>query len=55
MDNDYIDNEKTMEDNSVDKRESSNAGKDIKKEMHRFEEKIKSGEPPAGNATRSEE
>jgi hypothetical protein len=55
MDNDHVDNEKTVEDSSVDKLESSDVGKDIKKEMHRYEAKIKSGEAPAGDASRSEE
>jgi hypothetical protein len=48
-------NNKTAEDNSVDKRKSHNIGEDIKKGMDRFEAKIKSGETPAGDATRSEE
>ena len=55
MDQDSVDNEKAMEDNSVDERKSSDAIKDIKKEMHRYEEKMKSGETPAGDTTRSEE
>jgi hypothetical protein len=33
----------------------TDAIKDIKKGMHRYEEKIKSGETSAGDTTRSEE
>ena len=55
MDKDYVDNKKAVEENSVNERRSSDASKDIKREMHRFEEKIKSGEAPAGDTTRSEE
>ena len=55
MDKDSINNKKAVKDNSVDERKSSDAIKDIKKEMHRYEEKIISGETPAGDTTRSEE
>jgi hypothetical protein len=56
MDKDHVDNKKeAVKDNSVDERKSSDAIKDIKKEMDTFEEKIKSGEAPAGDSTRSEE
>jgi hypothetical protein len=55
MDKDSVDNEKAVEGNSVDERKSSDAIKDIKKEMHRYEEKMKSGETSAGDTTRSEE
>jgi hypothetical protein len=55
VDKDNSGNNKTAEDNSVDKRKSHNTGEDIKKGMDRFEMKIKSGEAPAGDATRSEE
>jgi hypothetical protein len=48
-------NNKTAEDNSVDKQKSRNTSEDIKKGMDRFETKIKSGKTPAGDATRSEE
>lgn len=51
----YNRNNKTAENNSVDKQKSYNTGEDIKKGMDRFEAKIKSGETPAGDATRSEE
>ena len=55
MDKDSVDNKKAVEDNSVEERKSSDAIKDIKKEMNRYEEKIKSGETSAGDTTRSEE
>ncbi len=55
MDKDHVDNKKAVKDISVDERKSSDAIKDIKKEMDRYEEKIKSGEAPAGDSTRSEE
>jgi hypothetical protein len=55
MDKDYVDDKKAVEDNSFDERKSSDASKNIKKDMDRFEEKIKSGDAPAGDATRSEE
>lgn len=55
MDNDSVHNKKAVKDNSSDERKSSDAIKDIKKEMHRYEEKMKSGETPAGDTTRSEE
>lgn len=41
-------------DNSVDE-QKSDTSKDIKKGMDRYEEKIKSGEAPAGDATSSDE
>jgi len=51
-----VDNKKAVEDNSVDERKSLDASKDIKKEIQRYEEKIRSGEAPVGgDATRSEE
>ena len=55
MDNDSVHNKKAVKDNSADERKSSDAIKDIKKEMHRYEEKIKSGETSVGDTTRSEE
>ena len=55
MDKDHVNNEEAVEDNSVDKRKSSDASNDIKKEMHKYEEKIKSGEAPEGDTTRAEE
>ena len=55
MDREPVDNKKAVDDNSVEERKSSDAIKDIKKEMHRYEEKMKSGETPAGDTTRSEE
>jgi hypothetical protein len=55
MDKDHIDNKKAAKDTSLDERKSSDAIKDIKKEMDMFEKKIKSGEAPAGDSTRSEE
>jgi len=49
-------NNKTAGDNSVDEPKSkSNTSKDIKKGMDRCEAKIKSGEAPTGDATRSDE
>ncbi len=53
MDKDY-ENDRSAEDNSVDKL-NSDTSKDIKKGMDRYEAKIKSGEPPAGDATSSDE
>jgi hypothetical protein len=47
-------NNKTAKDSSIDERKSDTS-KDIKKRMDRFEEKIKSEEAPAGDATRSDE
>ena len=47
-------NNKTAEDNSPDE-PKSDTSKDIKKGMDRYEAKIKSGETPAGDATRSDE
>jgi hypothetical protein len=47
-------NNKTAGDNSVDE-PKSNTSKDIKKGMDRYEAKIKSGEAPTGDATRSDE
>ena len=44
---------KTAEDNSLDE-PKSDTSKDIKKGMDRYEAKIKSGETPAGDATRSD-
>ena len=55
MDKDSVHNKKAVKDNSADERKSSDAIKDIKKEMHRYEEKMKSGETSAGDTTRSEE
>jgi hypothetical protein len=55
MDKDSVHNEKAVKDNSADERKSSDAIKDIKREMHRYEEKIKSGETSVGDTTRSEE
>jgi hypothetical protein len=58
MDKDYYQNEKTARDES-DEKQKSDTGKDIKKGMDRYEERIKSvaeGEaPPTGDSTRSEE
>jgi hypothetical protein len=48
-------NNKTAEDNLIDKRKSDNTSKDIKNGMERFEAKIRSREAPAGDATRSDE
>ena len=53
MDKDY-ENDRTVRDNSVDE-QKSDTSKDIKKGMDRYEEKIKSGEAPAGDATSSDE
>ena len=53
MDKDYQ-HEKTARGKSV-KEQKSDTGKDIKKRMDIFEQKIKSGEAPAGDATRSDE
>ena len=53
MDKDYEKN-KTAGDSSDDE-QISDTSKDIKKGMDRYEAKIKSGEAPAGDATRSEE
>jgi hypothetical protein len=47
-------NNKTVRDNSVDKRKSD-TNKDIKNGMDRFEANIKSGEAPASDPTRSDE
>jgi hypothetical protein len=48
-------NNKTAKDNSVDERKLHNTSKDIKNGMDRYESKIKSGEAPAGDTTRSDE
>jgi hypothetical protein len=48
-------NNKTAADNLVHERKSDNTSKYIKNGMDRFEAKIKSGEAPAGDATRSDE
>jgi hypothetical protein len=48
-------NNKTKRHNSINDEQESDIGKNIKKGMDRFEEKIRSGEAPAGDATRSEE
>jgi hypothetical protein len=53
VDKDY-ENDRTARDNSVDE-QKSDTSKDIKKGMDRYEEKIKSGEAPAGDATSSDE
>jgi hypothetical protein len=55
MDKDSVHNKNAVKDNSADEPKSSDAIKDIKKEMHRYEEKIKSGETSVGDTTRSEE
>jgi hypothetical protein len=47
-------NNKTSKDNLVDEQKSGTS-KDIKNGMDRFEAKIKSGEAPAGDTTRSDE
>jgi hypothetical protein len=47
-------NNNTTGDNSVEEGKSDTS-KNIKKGMDRFEEKIKTGEAPAGDATRSDE
>lgn len=47
-------NDNTAGDNSDEERKSGTS-KDIKKRMDRYEERIKSGEAPAGDATRSDE
>jgi hypothetical protein len=54
VDKDNEKNNNTTGDNSVEERKSDTS-KDIKKGMDRFEEKIKTGEAPAGDATRSDE
>lgn len=56
MDKDHENNNnnKTAGDNSVDE-PKSDTSKDIKKGMDRYEAKIKSGEAPTGDATRSDE
>jgi hypothetical protein len=56
MDKDHKNNNnnKTAGDNSVDK-PKSDTRKDIKKGMDRYEAKIKSGEAPTGDYTRSDE
>ena len=57
MDKDYKNNNnnnKTAGDNSVDE-PKSDTSKDIKKGMDRYEAKIKSGEAPTGDVTRSDE
>jgi hypothetical protein len=46
--------DKTAKDNPVDEQDSDTT-KDIEKRMDRFEAKINAGEPPAGDATRSDE
>ena len=48
-------NNKIARDNAVYELESENTSKDIKNRMDRFEAKIKSGEAPADDATRSDE
>jgi hypothetical protein len=53
MDKDYRNN-KTTRDNPVDEQDSATS-RDIKKGMDKFEAKIKAGEAPAGDATRSDE
>jgi hypothetical protein len=55
MDKDHKNNNSnTAGDNSVDEAKS-NTSKDIKKEIDKFESKIKSGEATTGDATRSDE
>jgi hypothetical protein len=46
--------DKTAKDNPTDEQDSD-TNKDIKKRMDKFEAKIKAGEAPAGDATRSDE
>lgn len=53
MEKDYG-TDKTARDNTIDKKDSD-ANKDIKKRMDKYEAKIKAGEAPAGDATRSDE
>jgi hypothetical protein len=53
MDRDYGTN-KTAIENPIDGQDS-NANKDIKEGMHKFEAKIKAGKAPEGDATRSDE
>lgn len=53
MDQSYEHNN-TAREEPVEERKSD-TGKDIKKGMDNYEEKIKSGEVPIGDATRSEE
>jgi hypothetical protein len=53
VDKDYRNN-KTARDNPVDQQDSDTS-KDIKKGMDKFEAKIKAGEAPAADATRSDE
>jgi hypothetical protein len=53
MDKDYGTNE-TAGDNQIEE-ENSDANKDIKEEMDKYEAKIKAGEAPEGDATRSDE
>jgi hypothetical protein len=47
-------NSKTARDNPVDEQDSDTS-KDIKKGMDKIEAKIKAGEAPAGDTTRSDE
>ncbi|MDQ3909469.1 MAG: hypothetical protein M3232_03565 [Thermoproteota archaeon] len=47
-------NNNSVGDNSINE-QKSDINKDIKKRMDRYEEKIKSTEAPAGDATRSDE
>jgi hypothetical protein len=53
VDKDYRTN-KTAIENPIDEQDS-NANKDIKEGMHKFEAKIKAGKAPEGDATRSDE
>jgi hypothetical protein len=53
MDKDYG-NSKTALDTSIEE-QKSDTSRDIKKGMGKYEPKIKSGETPAGDATRSDE
>jgi hypothetical protein len=46
--------DKTASDNPIDE-QNSDTNKDIKKRMDKYEAKIKAGEAPAGDATRSDE
>ena len=46
--------DKTAKDNPIGEQDSD-TNKDIKKRMDKFEAKIKAGEAPAGDATRSDE
>ena len=46
--------DKTARGNPIDEQDSD-TNKDIKKRMDKFEAKIKAGEVPAGDATRSDE